>query len=212
MSCAILIPTYKRKSFETLITHNIRCQTYPCITMVIVADDSEDNLSLTVPYPVTYIKCTRMSIGEKRNLLKSYATTQYCAHMDTDDMYHPDYISNSIFNLVMHQKQLSGSADMLLTNMEFLYVQRCMYLNLLNEATMVYTKEYGNTHFFEPTMSSEGKLFCDKRDIWETDIATIMVCYCHKENTVSKEAWLTHKVSMPMVVYKPHLTIIASMK
>ena len=208
MSVAILIPTYRRKEFEKLISHNICCQTYPCITMVIVADDGDDNLNLTVPYPVTYIKCIRMTIGEKRNLLKSYAKTQFCAHMDTDDFYHPDYISKSIFNLVMNNKQLSGSADMLLTNMEHLYVQRCMYLDLLNEATMVYTKAYADTHSFDPTNSSEGKLFCDKTQIFETNIATIMVCYCHNENTISKTAWLTQRVSMPLVVYATHFKLI----
>ena len=100
-SVDILIPTYQRKKFEKLISLNISNQTYPLIKNVIIADDSNDNLHLDINYSVLSYKVERMSIGAKRNFLLSKSTSRYVVFMDTDDMYHPDYISHSIHTLLM---------------------------------------------------------------------------------------------------------------
>ena len=96
MSVSIIIPTYNRKKFEKLIEYNINCQLYKNILEVVIGDDGEEELSLNIPYPIQYIKCHRMSIGEKRNLLCSQAKGDYIAHMDTDDVYFPTFISYSM--------------------------------------------------------------------------------------------------------------------
>ena len=64
--------------------------------------------------------------------------------MDTDDFYNKDYLSTSIFNLIKSGKLVSGSSDMLLLDVatKTTYRQRCIYLHLLNEATMVYKKSF----------------------------------------------------------------------
>ena len=76
-SVDILIPTYNRKKFEKLISHNISIQTYPLIKNVIIADDSNDNLHLDINYSVLTYKVERMSIGEKRKFLLSKSTSRY---------------------------------------------------------------------------------------------------------------------------------------
>ena len=144
MSCSIIIPTYNRKKFEKLIEYNIKCQTYSNILEIIIADDSDDELlELNIPYPINYIKCARMTIGQKRNLLASKCKGFYIAHMDTDDIYLPSYIEHSICMLENQKKDAIGTSDMM-----FIYPDgktgsmRNPLLSMANEATLVYKKTF----------------------------------------------------------------------
>jgi glycosyltransferase involved in cell wall biosynthesis len=145
MSCSIIIPTYNRKKFEKLIEFNIKSQTYKHILEVIVADDGLESqrLDLKIPYPVVYIQCKRMSIGEKRNLLAEKAKGEYIAHMDSDDLYFPQYIESSIQLNVEKKKNATGTSDMI-----FLFKDghcgsmRNALLSMANEATLVYKKSF----------------------------------------------------------------------
>jgi len=215
MYVSILIPTFNRRRFSELITHNILTQTYPFIKEVIVADDGYDDerLNLKLPYSVLYYKLPRMTIGDKRNFLMSKASGDYLAHFDTDDMYSRDYLSSSIFNLIKTGKGLSGSSDMLMmdTATKATYKQRCINIDMINEATMCYTKSYADTHKFSNTMSSEGISFCEIKEITETPIEEIMICLAHDSNTVSKKQWVTdaYKSPIDMTWFKQHLEIIS---
>lgn len=218
MDCTIIIPTYNRKKFSDLIVLNITLQTYPFIKEIIVADDGEDSerLVLDLPYKIIYYKISRCTIGEKRNFLVSKATGDYIVNFDTDDFYNPDYISTSIFNLILHDKQVSGSADMIMIDSKIptvVYKQRCLYLNLLNEATLVFTKGYGLTHKFSNSMSNEGKSFLPELNaIYETPIEDIMVCISHAENTILKTDWLVekYKENIDISQYSKHMEILKS--
>ena len=215
MYVSILIPTFNRHRFSELITHNILAQTYPFIKEVIIADDgyNDERLNIKVPYSVMYYKVPRMNIGEKRNFLMSKATGDYLAHMDTDDMYSRDYLSSSIYNLIKTGKGLSGSSDMLMMDTATMntYKQRCINIDMLNEATMCYTKSYAEKHKFSNKMSSEGISFCEIKEIVETPIEEIMVCLAHSENTVCKKQWVddAYKSPIDMTWYKRHLEIIS---
>lgn len=209
MSVSILIPTYNRKHFETLINLNIKLQTYPLIKEIIIADDGEETLNLDLPYTILYYKVVRMSIGEKRNFLKSKASGDYLIHMDTDDFYNPEYVSDSVFNLIQSGKSLSGSSDMLMYDGIRTYKQCCIFLNYLNEATLCYTKKYALEHDFSISMSSEGLSFCDVKHIVELDIHRIMICLCHSNNTVDKKPWTDDKYvfDLDLEKYKKHLDL-----
>ena len=215
MYVSILIPTFNRHRFSELITHNILAQTYPFIKEVIIADDgyNDERLNIKVPYSVMYYKVPRMNIGEKRNFLMSKATGDYLAHMDTDDMYSRDYLSSSIYNLIKTGKGLSGSSDMLMmdTATSNTYKQRCINIDMLNEATMCYTKSYAEKHKFSNKMSSEGISFCEIKEIVETPIEEIMICLAHSGNTVCKKQWVddTYKSPIDMTWYKRHLEILS---
>ena len=217
MYVSVLIPTFNRKAFSNLISLNIRSQSYPFIKEIIVADDGEDSerLVLDVPFSVLYYKVPRMSIGEKRNFLVSKSTGDYLAHFDTDDIYHRDYLSTSIFNLIKTGKELSGSSDMIMldTATSKTYKQRCINIDMINEATMVYTRKYADANKFSNTTSSEGILFCKIADIVETRIEDIMVCLCHKNNTVDKNPWVDEKYAeqIDMERYKAHLDLISQL-
>ena len=222
-SVSILIPTYNRSKFNQLIINNITSQTYPLIKEIIIADDGDERL-LCKPgatprlagslcdiqelshLSILYYKVHRMTIGEKRIFLKDKASGSYLVHMDTDDFYHPEYISNCIFNLLMSGKSLTGSSDMLLYYDEKCYKQCCIYLNYINEATMTYTKKYSNEHDFIDSNSGEGVNFCCAKDIVETPIEDIMLCLCHSSNTINKKVWLDekYKISYDLKAYENH--------
>ena len=194
MSCSILIPTYNRKRFEKLISHNIKCQTYGQILEVIVGDDGLESqrLDLDIPYPVVYLRCPRMSIGEKRNLLAEAAKGEYIAHMDSDDIYFPSYIESSIRLMQEKKKNVTGTSDMI-----FLFkdghagCMRNLLLSMANEATLVYKKTFWEQGKFSTIQTNEGIAFLQGRhwEIGHSTIQNLMICLCHQENTVDKNVW-----------------------
>jgi glycosyltransferase involved in cell wall biosynthesis len=213
MSISIIVPTYNRRIFSKILSLNIRSQNYPLIKEILVGDDGDDNerLELDVPYTVLYYRVPRMSIGEKRNFLISKCSGDYIANMDTDDFYSPTYLSKSIFNLIKSAKSVSGSSDMLLMDIttKQVYRQRCIYLHMLNEATLVFKRSFGNIHMFSKSNSAEGIAFLEKslNDIYETPIDDIMVCLAHEKNTVTKSVWCIPKyeTTINMDKYSQHL-------
>ena len=213
-SVDILIPTYQRKKFEKLISHNISIQSYPLIKNIIIADDSNDNLQLDVNYSVLNYKVERMSIGAKRNFLLSKSTSRYVVFMDTDDFYNCNYISHSIHKLLMSGKSITGTSDMLMYYQEQTYRLSCIFLHAINEATLVIDthnvqlkfKEQNSSEGLEPLKNHIG-------DIVQSDINKVMVCLCHQENTINKKIWLEerYKTDFDMVEYDDHLKIISSL-
>jgi glycosyltransferase involved in cell wall biosynthesis len=192
MSVSIIIPTYNRKKFEKLIEYNISNQIYENILEVVIGDDGEEELTLDIKYPIQYIKCRRMSIGEKRNLLVANCKGEYIAHMDTDDVYLPTFISHSMEVLKKEKKDAVGTSDMM-----FIYADgkkgamRNPYLSMANEATLVYKKSFWMEKGFSQQQSSEGIHFLEGRHwrIAHSNIMKVMICICHSTNTVDKNVW-----------------------
>jgi glycosyltransferase involved in cell wall biosynthesis len=211
-SCSIIIPTYNRKKFEKLIEYNVLCQTYQNILEIVIADDGDEDqvLELNIPYPINYIKCPRITIGQKRNLLVSRSKGVYIAHMDTDDVYLPTYIEHSISVLDSKKKDAVGTSDMV-----FIYPDgktgsmRNPLLSMANEATLVYKKTFWEEKHFGETQSSEAIPFLQGRH-WQTghsDIKKVMICICHSTNTVDKNVWKTcPEVELPC--YEKHKEIL----
>jgi glycosyltransferase involved in cell wall biosynthesis len=202
-SVSIVIPYYNRKKFEKLIEYNICCQTYPNIKEVIIADDSDQpnqELCLSIPYNIAYHKVKRMTIGEKRNYLKEVATGEIIAHMDSDDCYNPDYIQNCVDTMIKEDCDITGSSDMLFINpiTKWSGRQSCLWNSSLNEATMVYTKEYAKTRSYAKRSHSENESFtADHWLIHQTPIDDIMVCVNH-HNTIDKTQWEKDQYKGPL--------------
>ena len=188
-SVDILIPTYNRGKFSKEIVDNINRQDYPFINRVIIADDGDKEQKIDVSgckYIVEYYNVNRMTIGAKRNFLMSRAKAYYVANMDTDDFYQDCYISTCIFNLIKFGKNITGSADMICQRGREKVLHRCVYLHLLNEATIVCKRE--TYRKYADTSKGEGREFLEgyENDIVETDINKIMICLVHSENTIDK--------------------------
>jgi len=204
-SVSILIPYYNRKQFEPLMQYNITCQTYPLIKEVIIADDStlpNQTIQLDIPYELRYLKCKRMTIGEKRNYLKKHADGDILVHMDSDDCYNPIYVQSIVDMITRYEDcEVAGSSGMLFINMTTNWSGRqdCLYLNMLNEATMGYTREYALTHHYADRSHSENETFTS--EVWkirDVPIEDIMICVCHGDNTVDKNVWQTDQFKGPL--------------
>ena len=199
MSVTIIIPTFNRKKFEKLIEHNINIQDYTNIVEVIIADDSDidDVLELNIKYPIKYIKCPRINIGQKRNLLASHCKTEFIAHMDTDDIYFSTYISHSIFMINKKKCNAVGTSDMI-----FLFTDGTKgkllnpLLSMANEATLVYKKTFWEKKGFNEVASNEAiQLLMGRHwEIANSDITKVMICICHTSNSVDKEPWRNHNI------------------
>jgi glycosyltransferase involved in cell wall biosynthesis len=213
-SVTIIIPTYNRKKFEKLIEYNINSQDYSNIKEIIILDDSDkdDPLCIKTLYPIKYLRVPRVSIGEKRNYGVRVATSNYICMMDTDDFYNPEYISKSIFNLIKEDKNISGSADMIVYDKIGYYKQRCMFLHMLNEATLVFKKT--NNINFNNNSSNEAIpwLIQNIPNIIETEIDNIMCCISHNENTICKKIWCSPKYNYIdlNIKYENHLKILST--
>lgn len=214
MSVSIIIPTYNRKKWELLIEHNLNSQTYFNIKEIIILDDSDIDRPLCIRtlIPIRYYTVPRCTIGMKRNFGVKLAHGEYIAFMDTDDFYHPDYISHSIFEMEYHNKPIAGSADMYLYVEDKWFKQRCVFLDYLNEATMVFKKSIWTG--FADTNSNEAVPFLTKNleNIIETKIENLMCCVAHDNNTISKKAWCsdTYK-AVPLSQYSKHIKILSSL-
>jgi hypothetical protein len=218
-SVSIIIPTYNRKKFEKLIEHNINIQDYNNIKEIIIIDDGDDEpLCINTKYSIHYVRVERCSIGFKRNYGVNLAKSSYICHMDTDDFYNSIYISSSIFNLICNNKDISGSADMLLYSNSKYYKQRCCFIHMLNEATMVYKKT--NNINYNNTNSNEAVPFLIQNieKIYETNIEDIMCCISHSENTIDKNVWINKDYLIEgndysfENIYKKHLEILSYIK
>ena len=209
MSVSICIPTYNRKKFEKLIEHNINIQRYYNIKEIIILDDGDDEpLCIRTKYPIRYYRCNRCSIGDKRNVLVQLATGKYLANMDTDDMYDKDYIAHSIFEMETNDKSIAGSADMNVYCDGMFYKQRCMFLHMLNEATLVFKRDL---HYkFASTNSNEAVPFLQQHlgNIVETNIDRVMCCISHDGNTIPKTQWLKDQFKTEALTqYERHMEI-----
>ena len=212
MSVSILIPTYNRKRFEKLIEHNINIQRYYNIKEIIILDDGDDEpLCIKTKYPIRYYRCNRCSIGDKRNGLVELATSKYVAFMDTDDFYDAGYIAHSIFEMITNDKCIAGSADMNVYCDGTFYKQRCMFLHMLNEATLVFRRDL---HYkFASTNSNEAVPFLQQHlgNIIETNIDRVMCCIAHDHNTIPKKQWIQDQYKTNhLSQYNTHLQIISS--
>jgi glycosyltransferase involved in cell wall biosynthesis len=210
-TCSIIIPTYNRKKFEKLIEYNITCQTYKNIIEVVIGDDGDEPLELNIPYPIIYVKCSRMTIGEKRNLLVSKCSGNYIAHIDTDDVYFRSFIEHSISILEKEKKNAIGTSDMI-----FVYPDghtgsmRNPWFSMANEATLVYKKTFWEEKKFSEKNSGEAIQFLEGRH-WETahsNILEVMICICHSSNTVDKNIWRSdNQINLPP--YDKHKEILS---
>ena len=202
-SVSIVIPYFNRKKFEKLIEYNINCQTYANIIEVIIADDSTEpnqRLELNIPYPIVYCVIPRCSIGYKRNYLKKIAQGEIIAHFDSDDSYSPEYIQSCVDTMILNDCEITGSSDMLFINpiTKWTGRQSCLYNNMLNEASQVYTKKYANTHHYKDRNHSENESFCSEHWlITQTPIDSIMVCTNH-QNTIDKSVWEKDQFKGPL--------------
>lgn len=113
--------------------------------------------------------------------------------------------------MIKEDKTISGSADMIVYNKIDYYKQNCIFLHMLNEATLVFKKDIDIN--FNNTNSNEAVpwLINNIPNIVETPIDDIMCCISHSENTISKNGWCisSHSYKDLSNQYNKHLEILS---
>lgn len=113
---SICTPTFNRRPF---IPYTIKCiekQDYPKDNFEwIIIDDGTDKIKDLVehlPYVKYFEYDTKMSLGEKRNLMHQKSKGEILVYMDDDDYYPVDRVSHAVETLIAHPEALcSGSSE-----------------------------------------------------------------------------------------------------
>jgi GR25 family glycosyltransferase involved in LPS biosynthesis len=216
---SILTPTFNRKRFLSLMIHNIYHFDYPKEKIewnILESNDNslnhyerlfnnkkeiidlQDNLGIKIRYE--YID-SKLSIGEKRNILSDTCSYDYLINMDDDDLYLPNYLNHSIDILMNTDKTITGCLDML-----FIYPQKnyqCSFIHcvkdfmLYHEATLCMKKSHWDKHKYILSNKGEGKdIYGDSKLCGLSNITKCMICVCWEGNTVNKDKLLDYKINM----------------
>ena len=208
---SILTPIYNRNEYLPLMIFNLQGFIYPDKHLLewVIDDDGTDPLfknpaeieivAMEIkPITINYTHNNKKrSIGEKRNhMVKRLANFKHMAMMDSDDIYLPSYLQYSIEIMKTKQHSLVGSNQMI-----FVYPYkkwtitaiRCEAKRQIHEATMVFTKRHWQSMGgFVKSSQGEGAGMIDFNDnkCGITDIQYLMICVCHKTNTIKKDQFL----------------------
>lgn len=102
-----------------------------------------------------------LTIGDKRNMLCSLAKGRIIIHMDSDDIYAPDWITKSVNALINSGAQLTGLSTAKFTdgtnNWQYIYKSPQPYIL---GATMCYYKSMWEQNKFKDINVGEDAMFC----------------------------------------------------
>jgi glycosyltransferase involved in cell wall biosynthesis len=231
---SVLTPTYNRKKFIELCIFNLKNQTYPLEKLEwYLIDDSEESYTkeeleyikksiypIKFKYEYNRIKST---IGEKRNKLVKNSSYKICIMMDDDDIYQHTYIQRSIDTMINNKKQCVGSNQMIFYFKDKpdkrLTIIRCQSKRQIHEATLCFTKKYFRSMCggFKKSSQGEGTGLLDFNDknIENIPIDDLMICICHKGQTLSKEPFYEYTMHVQPYdnrdVIKNHSNLIESL-
>jgi glycosyltransferase involved in cell wall biosynthesis len=182
---SICTPTFNRRPFIPYIIKCIERQDYPKDKFEwIIIDDGTDKIKDLVTH-LSYVKyfefSTKMSLGEKRNLMHKKSKGEILVYMDDDDYYPTERVSHAVETLLAHPEALcSGSSEI------FIYFKH---------NTSVYKfGPYGPNHATAGT-------FAFKRKLLETS------CYDNKA-AIAEERQFLKNYTVPFVQLDPHKTIL----
>ena len=229
---SILLPVYKRSEFLYLFLMNVKSQTYDHTKLTLCIDECESDepfirninhiKKILHPIKVDYrVYKSRSGIGEKRNRLIKNARTKYIQFMDSDDFYFPHAIEYNYKLLKERNVKCVGSDKMLFTytddNCRMAGINCADQIHLIHEATLFMDRKwFHTTNKFTRRNCGEGKrLFegINKKHVAISDVKNIMICICHKDNTVPKdrfkvesnEQYLTDDIKEHLEKYCPFL-------
>ena len=114
---SLCTPTFNRRPFIPYLIKCIQQQTYSAENMEwIIVDDGTDkieDLVSHIPIVKYYKYDTKMTLGEKRNLMHTKATGDILVYIDDDDYYPPERVSHAVETLANnHNVLICGSSKM----------------------------------------------------------------------------------------------------
>ena len=213
---SILTPSYNRRKFLQLITHNLLNMDYDKSKLEWrILDDGkesfftpetlEETRKTLSPLKINYkYETQKREIGVKRNALVKSSKNKICIMMDDDDIYFSSYIKHSIETLKKHNVGLVGSNHMLFIYPKHNYdmsIIECQAKRQIHEATMCFTKKYYNSMpgFMKSNLGEGAKMIDhNEKNTAYTNIKQCMICFCHDGNSFNKEQFYKYKISMKL--------------
>jgi glycosyltransferase involved in cell wall biosynthesis len=195
---SIITITRDRRIFMPLAKYSYLIQSYPEDKLEwVIVDDGDDPIEDTligVPN-VKYIRCAKMSIGEKRNLGVQSAMYDTLVMMDDDDVYP----NNSILQRVAFMKMSPQKECTFCTTIPCYDI--CKYSSFVNvppstlamyervsEATLCFTRSFWEERKFSDIQIAEGEAFIQGREqaCREVSPQEVIVSLIHLKNTSSR--------------------------
>ena len=113
---SVCTPTFNRRPFLPTMFQCFLHQDYPKDRMEwVIVDDGTDSIqdaitAAAIPNIRYYRVETKMTLGDKRNLVHSYAKGDILVYMDDDDYYPPDRVSHAVDKLQHSTALCAGSS------------------------------------------------------------------------------------------------------
>ncbi len=102
---SVIIPTYNRASAVCEAIRSVKAQSYQAIQLIVADDGSEDGTAEAVARfeGVEYYRQENKGQAAARNLGLKYARGEYIASLDSDDVWHEDFLKVAVAGLERHQ-------------------------------------------------------------------------------------------------------------
>lgn len=197
---SVITITRDRRAFIPLVKYGLIAQTYPAEKIEwIIVDDGKDQIKDLVSdmKNVIYVLVDEpMTIGAKRNLAVSYASTKIIVTMDDDDVYP----SNSLLSRVAHMLAEPKKECLFSTVIPCYDIhEKKSFMNVppmklpmcerVSEATLCFTWDFWEAGRFPDQQIAEGGGFIRGREhqCREMSPQDIIVSLVHKKNTSSRK-------------------------
>ena len=95
---SVIIPTYNRARSVVEAIQSVKAQSYPAIQIIVADDGSQDDTAERVAQfeNVEYYRQENRGHGAARNLGLKYARGEYIASLDSDDIWHEDFLKVAV--------------------------------------------------------------------------------------------------------------------
>ena len=220
---SILTPTHERHTFLPYLALMIGAQTIPLRRLEwLVVDDSAQSMTEWFResplqrelHRITYVHLPhKVTIGCKRNLIKTLATGNVLIHMDDDDYYAPNYVQ-TVMQMFASKEQpsLIGATTIYLMFPDSLYLYQSgpFRQNHSCGGALSYTKEYANANHFDNTLTHrEEPSFIQTNQMMQiSSMFNINMVFVHENNTVAKDHLKRRPISLRWIDVIQHPTIL----
>lgn len=190
---SIVTPTFNRRHMVSLMLNNFKTCSYPAekLEWVIIDDSTERTIKELLPddHRIKYIRMITdkpLTVGRKRNIGCSHATGKYIVHMDDDDFYPSDSVTNRIRALLTNKADCIGSTMLGCMNLlNFECYSIGSEVSVLAEASMAYKKSFWETkQFREDVYTGEALHFLLNRhhNIIQLPYDFVLIAFNHGGN------------------------------
>jgi glycosyltransferase involved in cell wall biosynthesis len=206
---SICTPTFNRRPF---IPYMIKCfnhQTYPKDKIEwIIIDDGTDKIEDLISHipQVKYFKYdTKLTLGNKRNIMHAKSKGDILVYMDDDDYYPPERVSHAVEMLQSHPTALCGGSSIM--HIYFKHINQMFRFGPYGDkhataATFAFKRELLNhTSYQEEACLAEEKHFLKDYTIpfVQFDTMKTILVFSHDHNSFDKKELLKQGSNNPFI-------------